>query len=251
MAGRPLRPWPLAAGLWPGLALGEGEKQLERTFEDRRGDGQGGGRRACVVAGLVHRADIIAAMPSRLAAAAIAVALLAACRPGGSPAASPAPSPSLSATPSLVLAAPARAILDRAAGLPPTASRDHLSGAEYVASAANQVVAMDRVTAWGWADASYRAWASGGRSVSVLVVMTDREQGAAAAYAAWAQDAATAPFSAGPCPPGTAGLDQCTVGAAGGRSIAVGRLGAVVFRLEATGVEAAPLVTTQAERLRL
>lgn len=141
-------------------------------------------------------------------------------------------------------------MLPAVAGLSPTAARDHLTAAEYAAGQPDQVVAVAQVSGWGWADASRRVWAGGGRSVTDLVVRTDRPAGAESALTAWAGDAARAPFSAGPCPDSVVGLDDCRMGLAGDRSIWIGRLDAEVFRIDAAGLDAAPLAAEQARRLR-
>lgn len=189
-------------------------------------------------------------MRRRLAAAVLAVATCAGCSFGGPPAASPRPSPTPTPTPALLLRPPPQAVLASAGGLSAVTVRDHLPAAEYAASAADQVLGLAEVQSWGWADASWRVWSNGGSSVDDLVVATDRPEGAQRAFAYWAGRASAAPLSSGPCPDAIAGLDQCLTGTAGRRTVVVGRLNALVFRLDVVGADAGSLAASQAQRLR-
>lgn len=178
---------------------------------------------------------------------------LVACDAAGTPA-SPAP-PAVSASPLPVatpvrLRAPAAAILDEAAvGLARNAARDHLGAAEAAGSEPDQVDALQVYYSWGWVEASTRSWAGGGRRVDDTVLLSVRAQGAQRAFVFWSGAAELAPFTGQPCPTSIAGLDQCRLGTGDGRSIVVGRLDAEVFRITATGLDAAALAAVQASRL--
>src|SRR5581483_871713 len=165
-------------------------------------------------------------MPRVLLAALVFVA----CSPGGSPAASPRPAPTVTPTAAVVLRAPAAAILPAAGSLPLTGASDHLTAAEYAASAPDEVVALGQVESWGWAAAARRTWSAGGAAVDDVVLETDRPEGAQRAFEAWAGAASSAPFAGGACPAAVTGLDDCRQGVAGGRTVVVGRLDAEVFR---------------------
>ncbi len=189
-------------------------------------------------------------MPRTLELAAAVLLLLGACQSQGPPAPTPRPSPSPSPTPLLVLKAPAEAILaDADVGLPRTAARDHVGAAEAARDTANEVLALEVYSGWGWIEASTRTWSGGGRQASETLLLTVRPEGAARAFDYWAADAARAPLAAAACPASLPGLDQCRLGAAGDRALVVGRLGAGVFRLDVSGLDAAALGARQAARM--
>ena len=189
-------------------------------------------------------------MPGRLAALTLVLAAVVACSESGTPAASPRPSPAVPVSPPPALRAPADAVLADAGGPALITVRDHLTAAEYAASAPDQVIGLDQVSGWGWEEASLRQWSGGGRSAQALVLRTDRASGARLAFAAWSEQASATPFVAGDCPASVSGLDECRLGAAGARSILVGRLDAETFRLDLNGLDAAALGAAQAQRLR-
>lgn len=179
----------------------------------------------------------------------IAVAVLAGCQGQGQ--APPRPSPTPTPAPAVALAAPAQAILgDADAGLPRTGGTDSLTAAELAAAAPDEVVALAELNGWGWVAGARRSWADGGRRLDVLVVLTDRPEGARRAFAHLGAEAAAAPLAAGPCPAPLSGLDDCVAGGGGGRQIFAGRLDAEVFQLTASGFDATPLAARQAARLR-
>lgn len=190
-------------------------------------------------------------MPGRLVALTLAIAALAACSLGASPAATPRASPTATPPPPPQLRAPADAILAEASGLRLITVRDHLTAAEYAASAPDQVIGLDQVRGWGWEEASLRQWSGGGRSAQALLLRTDRASGAHLAFAAWAEQASVTPLLGADCPPSVSGLDECRLGTAGARSIVVGRLDTETFRLDLNGLDPAPLAAAQAQRLRL
>jgi hypothetical protein len=183
-----------------------------------------------------------------------AVTLLAGCQLREAPAPpAPPPPPSPSPTPVLPLRPPAQAILGTPELGAPEAATDGLTAAELAAAAPDQVVALEEFSGWGWSAASRRHWVRPGQTIDDLVLLTVREEGAQRAYAYFAAAAAHVPLSAGPCPLSITGLDACTLGAGGARQVVVGRLGAEVFVLDATGASttlAASLAATQATRLR-
>jgi hypothetical protein len=177
-------------------------------------------------------------------------ALVLACQSQSPPASTPRPSPSPAATPQPALRPPADAVLaDADIGLPRTAGRDHLSAAEAARDTANEILALETYSGWGWVGASTRTWSGGGRRAAETLLLTLRAEGALRAFEAWAADAARAPYAATDCPPSITGLDQCRVGVAGDRQLVVGRLGAEVFRIETTGMDAAALASKQASRI--
>jgi hypothetical protein len=177
-------------------------------------------------------------------------ALSLACQSQSPPAATPWPSPSAAATPQPALRPPADAVLaDADIALPRTAGRDHLSAAEAARDTANEVLALEAYSAWGWVEASTRTWSGGGRQAAETLLLTLRAEGAGKAFDAWAADAARAPYAATDCTPAVAGLDQCRVGLAGDRALVVGRRGAEVFRIETMGLDAPSLAAKQAARL--
>jgi len=185
--------------------------------------------------------------PACLAAAAV---LLLGCQSQPPPAATPRPSHTATATPLLALRPPADAVLaDADLGLPRTAGRDHLSAAEAARDTANEVLALEVYSGWGWVEASTRTWSGGGRQAAETVLLTLRAEGAAKAVDAWAADAARAPYAATDCPASVAGLDQCRIGTAGDRALVVGRLGAEVFRIETVGMDAPALAGKQASQM--
>lgn len=149
----------------------------------------------------------------------------------------------------MVVRPPSTAVLADAGGLPMITVRDHLTAAEYAAGQPDQVIGLAQVQGWGWADASLREWAGGGKTAQALVLRTDRAEGAHEAFAAWAAEAASAPFAGLDCPAGITGLDECRLGIAGARSIVTGRLDVDVFRIDTTGLDAAGLAAAQAQRL--
>lgn len=190
-------------------------------------------------------------MPARPLRLTLLAAAASGCLQGGTPAPSPPPpKPTPAATPAPQPVAPAAAILPEVAGLTLTGGSDRLSAAEYVASGPDPPIGLDQLAGWGWAAASIRTWAAGGRRAVVLVVLADRDAGAERAFAAWASAASVAPLAAGPCPPEVSGLDQCLEAQAGARTVVVGRLGPEVFRIDALNVDATPVATRQAARLR-
>ena len=179
--------------------------------------------------------------------------LLAGCQIGGQAGgqAPSRPSPSPSPTPLVALRPPAQAILgDADVGLRREAGTAHLSLEEAAAAAPDQVVALQEFRGWGWADAAQQRWAAPGAAVTDLVLLTDREDGARRAFAYLAQQAAAPPLAAGPCPSAVAGLDDCTLGTAGQRTVVVGRLAQELFVLDVSGRDAVPLAAAQAARLR-
>ena len=190
-------------------------------------------------------------MPRPLALVAAVLLVLAACQTQSPPAATPRPSPSPSPTPAPVLRAPADAILaDAEVGLPRTAARDHLGAAEAARDTANEVLALEVYSGWGWLEASTRSWSGAGGQATEMVLLTVRSEAAARAFDYWAADAARAPLAAGPCPARVTGLDQCRIGIGGGQVLVVGRLGAEVFRLQVGGgLDGAALAARQAARL--
>jgi hypothetical protein len=189
-------------------------------------------------------------MPRALELAAAALLVLGACQSQSSPAPTPRPSATPSPTPLLVLKAPAEAILaDADVGLQRTAARDHLGAAEAARDTANEVLALEVYSGWGWIEASTRTWSGGGRQVSETLLLTVRPEGAARAFDYWAADAARAPLAAAACPASLPELDQCRLGIAGDRALVVGRLGAEVFRLDVSGLDAAALGARQAARI--
>jgi len=133
--------------------------------------------------------------------------------------------------------------------LPRTAGRDHLGAAEAARDTANEVLALETYSGWGWVEASTRTWSGGGRRATETLLLTLRAEGAARAFDAWAGEAATSPFAATDCPAAVTGLDQCRIGSTGNRALVVGRLGAEVFRLETAGLDTPALATRQAARL--
>ncbi|HEY8641134.1 MAG TPA: hypothetical protein VIO84_00050 [Candidatus Dormibacteraeota bacterium] len=178
------------------------------------------------------------------------IALVLACQSQSPPAATPRPSPSAAATPLPQLRPPADAVLaDADVGLPRTAGRDHLSAAEAARDTANEVLALETYSGWGWVEASTRTWSGGGRQAAETLLLTLRAEGASRAFDAWAADAARAPYAAVDCPASVSRLDQCRLGVAGDRALVVGRLGAEVFRIETTGVDSAALASKQASRM--
>ncbi len=189
-------------------------------------------------------------MPGRLIAAATLLAIAGACSTGGSSAPPRPPSPSVETPAPPAPAPPARAVLADAGGLPVIGVRDHMPAVEYAAGASDQVLSLAEVESWGWADASLRRWAGGGRSAEVVVLETDRSDGARLAFAAWAAQAAAAPFAGADCPAQIAGLDECRLGSAGQRTLIVGRLDVDVFRLDVIGLDGPALAAAQAQRLR-
>jgi hypothetical protein len=190
-------------------------------------------------------------MPRALELVAAVLLVVGACQSQSPPTARPTASPTPSPTPLLVLRAPGDAILaDADVGLPRTAARDHLGAAEAARDTANEVLALEVYSGWGWIEASTRTWSGGGRQASETVLLTVRPEAAARAFDYWAADAARAPLSAGGCPAALAGLDQCRLGVAGDRALVVGRLGAEVFRLDVTGLDASALAARQAARMQ-
>jgi hypothetical protein len=145
---------------------------------------------------------------------------------------------------------PADAVLaDADVGLPQTAGRDHLTAAEAARDTANEVLALETYSGWGWVEASTRTWSGGGRQASETLLLTLRAEGGRKAFDVWAADAARAPYAATGCPASVTGLDQCRVGMVGDRALVVGRLGAEVFRIETTGLDAASLAAKQGARM--
>src|SRR5438067_617384 len=189
-------------------------------------------------------------MPRLPICAAALVALLLACQSQAPPAATPRPSQAATPTPQPALRPLADAVLvDADVALPRTGGRDHLSAAEAARDTANEVLALETYSGWGWLEASTRTWSGGGRQAAETLLLTVRGEGAGRAFDTWASDAARAPYSAGSCPASVTGLDQCRLGVAGDRALVVGRLGAEVFRIETVGVDAAALAAKQAARL--
>jgi hypothetical protein len=189
-------------------------------------------------------------MPRLPVCLAALAAVLLACQSQSPPAATSKPSATATATPQPVLRAPADAVLaDADVGLPRTAGRDHLTAAEAARDTANEVLALETYSGWGWIEASTRSWSGGGRSASETLLLTLRAEGAGKAFDAWAADAARAPYSAAGCPAAVTGLDQCRLGVAGDRALVVGRLGAEVFRIETVGLDSATLASKQASRM--
>jgi len=189
-------------------------------------------------------------MPRLPICAAALSALLLACQSQPPPVAAPRSSPPAAATPQPALRPPADAVLaDADVGLPRTAGRDHLSAAEAARDTANEVLALETYSGWGWVEASTRTWSGNGRQVVETLLVTVRAEGAGKAFDTWAADAARAPYAAGGCPASVTGLDQCRLGVSGDRALVVGRLGAEVFRIETVGVDAPSLANKQVPRL--
>jgi hypothetical protein len=175
--------------------------------------------------------------------------LLVACS-NPAPTASPRPAPeSPSPLPSAVrLRPPAEAILEDAqVGLPRVAGRDHLSAAEAASSAANQPLALQTYTSWGWSEQSTRTWADGARSVDDLVLLTLRPFGARLAFAYYAQQSGQRERS---CTAELSKLDGCHAGEAGDKVVVIGWLDDEVFVVSAAGVDVYALAERQAARLR-
>jgi hypothetical protein len=140
-------------------------------------------------------------------------------------------------------------LTDADVGLPRTGGRDHLTAAEAARDTANEVLALETYSGWGWVEASTRTWSGGGRQASETLLLTLRAEGARKAFDAWAADAARAPYAATDCPASVTGLDQCRVGMVGDRALVVGRLAAAVFRIETVGMDAPALAGKQASRM--
>lgn len=136
---------------------------------------------------------------------------------------------------------------DAVVGSPRRAARDHLTAAEAARDQPNQPAALLQYTSWGWIEASTRTWVDADETV----LLTARPEGAARAFAVWSQDAAAAPMTVRPCPDAPSRLDDCRLGVAGDRALAIGRLDAAVFRLDCPASAAEPLVAAQGRSLRV
>ena len=160
--------------------------------------------------------------------------------------ASPSPAP----TP-IRLKAPPEAILEDAQiGLPRTAARDHLTAAEAASFAADQPLALQTYTSWGWVEESTRTWSGGDRSADALVLLTLRPAGARLAFVYYAQATDVAPYSSASCPAAITGLDGCHMGTTGARAVITGWLSEEVFVIGGSGVDVGALAALQAGRLR-
>ncbi len=101
--------------------------------------------------------------------------------------------------------------------------------------------ALAEYEGWAWLDGASRSWPA----IDETLVVTARADTAARAFAFWAGGAP------GPCSAQAAvGLDGCQLGAAGDRTVVVGRLASVVFRLLCPAEAAERLTIAQAAALR-
>jgi hypothetical protein len=124
-------------------------------------------------------------------------------------------------------------------------SRDGVSALEAAAAEPDQADALPLFDSWGWLSESTRTF----EALQDTVLQLLRPAGAKDAFAYFAEEAAAAPLSAGLCPGGIGGLDECVIGTGPGRTIVVGRLGPDVFELSGSGADVAPLAAEQARRL--
>jgi hypothetical protein len=178
---------------------------------------------------------------------------LAACGGSSGPAASATgdrpPTHSILAQPppGLRLRAPGDALLsDQVVGAARRGGHDHLTAAQAASEQPDQGAALQRFTAWGWLDGASRTWATADETL----VLTAEPAGSRRAFASWSEEAAQAPFAAGPCPAqAAAGLDDCRLGVAGDRAVVVGRLGTAVFRLACPASAAQRLTEAQVAAL--
>jgi len=146
---------------------------------------------------------------------------------------------------------PALAILDDAqVGLPRVSGRDHLTAAEAAGGAADQPLALQTYTSWGWTEESTRAWSGGGRSADALVLATLRPSGARRAFTSFAQQTDVAPYSGMPCPPRITGLDGCHMGVGSSNAVITGWLAEEVIVVAGHDVDVVSLAAAQAGRLR-
>jgi len=188
----------------------------------------------------------------RSALAAVFV-LVVACSNG---AAQATPRPPAAATPAPLatpvrLHPPAEAVLEDAeVGLPRVSGRDHLSAAEAASGAADQPLALQTYTSWGWSEESTRSWKAEDRSADALVLLTLRSSGARIAFAYYAQQTDVAPYAGRPCTADLASLDGCHVGVDGSRVVVTGWLAEEVFVVGGTGIDVYLLAAKQAQRLR-
>lgn len=182
-------------------------------------------------------------MARGLVGLAIAVVLMG-CSNGGGAAARrgvviPRPAAPVAAAP-----APARAILSSTdAGLPLVTAADDVLAQEAANEVPDAADALPLYESWGWVAESTRHFAGGGASVDVTVLQTLRASGAQDAFAFWAARLS------GSCPAAVQPVDQCALGQTGPRTMVVGRVGADVFEITATGAGASHLAALQAARL--
>jgi hypothetical protein len=128
--------------------------------------------------------------------------------------------------------------------------RDHRTAAEAASVAADQRLAYQTYTSWGWSEESTRSWSAGNRSADALVLLTLRPSGTRLAFAYYAQQTDVAPYAGFPCPRSITGLDGCHAGSSGSRTVVTGWLAEEVFVVGGSGVDVMALAQEQAARLR-